>query len=161
MAISRILGLFAIIFSLGSCSTTYHSAGWLGKGYSEIVTSQDSYLVTFKGNGFTSDEKVMKCALRRAAELTIQNGYKYFAVVSSADRTRSIGYSNTQGNLSGSANTYSYSNSSHSYLSGSGSSSTYSGVIRKPGISMQIKCFNDKPEYMDVIDAKYYLEMNS
>lgn len=144
---------------LTSCVTSYHSAGLTG-GYSEIITSTDSFLVTFKGNGFTSNEKVIQYALKRASELAIHNGYRYFVLTSSIDQTRSIGYSNTQGNISGVANGYSYSNSSNAYLKGSSSSSTYSGVIRKPGVTIGIKCFRDKPKDLDVIDALYYLEKN-
>lgn len=154
MRIRKALRTVAIPFTLilASCGTSYHSAG-LGGGYSEIVTSTDSFLVTFKGNGYTSDEKVLKYALQRASELTLQNGYRYFAVLSSMDQTRFAGHSNTRENVPGSAN-------AHSWLDGSISSSTYSEVIHKPGLTLGIKCFQDKPEDLEVIDAQYYLEKN-
>lgn len=161
MKITKILKVLIIplILILTSCVTMYHSAGLTG-GYSEIITSTDSFLVTFKGNRFTSHEKVIQYALKRASELTIQNGYRYFILTSSIDQTRSIGYLNTHGNIQGSTTRYSYSNFYNSYLNGSGSTTTYSGVIHKPGITIGIKCFNEKPEGLDVIDAQYYLEKN-
>ncbi len=149
----------SVVALLASCATGYHANGF-GGGYSEIITGSDSFIVTFRGNGYTSSEKVMKYSLRRAAELTIENGYTYFAVLSSADRTRSSFYSNTQGNANGAINTYKYSNSTNSHLNASGSSSTYSGVISKPGLTIEIKCFKKKPSGLEVIDAEYYLANN-
>ncbi|HSX11744.1 MAG TPA: hypothetical protein VLF94_08525 [Chlamydiales bacterium] len=146
---------------LVSCSTSYQSAGFFGGGYSEIITANDSFLVTFKGNGYTSQEKVIKYALMRASELTLQNGYKYFAVVSSMDQTRVTEYSNTSKNVSGSASTYESSRSSSSYLNGYGSSSTYSGTIQRPGLTLKIKCYHTEPSDTEVINAEYYLAKNN
>lgn len=140
-----------LVLLLGSCATSYHSTGLFGGGYSEILTSANSFLVTFKGNGYTSDEKVLEYTLKRASELTLQNGYRYFAVLSSTDQTRSTGYVNTRKNSS---------DSSHLYgLNEPTSSSTY-GEIRRPGLTLGIKCFKDKPADFEVIDAQYYLEKN-
>lgn len=60
----------------------------------------------------------------------------------------------------GTENTYSNSNSCNTYLNGSSSSSTYSGEICKPGITIGIKCFRVQPKDLNVIDAQYYLEKN-
>jgi hypothetical protein len=144
---------------LSSCATTYHARGLAG-GYSEIITSQDSFIVTFKGNEYTSTERVMQYALTRASELTIQNGYKYFYIVSSMDQTRGYSYSDTRSNVSESANTYHYWNSSTTGINASGSTSTYSGTVRKPGLSINIKCFKEKPNSVDVIDAAFFLANN-
>lgn len=151
-------GLVASVFLMG-CSTHYHSEGLSG-GYSETTTAPDSFIVTFKGNGYTSSEKVVRYALRRASELTIENGYKYFIVTSSADQTSGYNYSNTQSNAHASANSYGYSNYSSTNVNGYGSSSTYSGQVTKPAVSIVIKCFKTKPWREGVIDAKYYLESN-
>jgi hypothetical protein len=160
MTFTKISGLAALFLSLASCSTSYQAAGF-GGGYSEIITSSDSYFVTFRGNSYTTDETVMKYALMRASELALENGYRYFTVLSSTDQTRSVNYVNTQENTSSAATTSSYSKSSKkSSVQESSSFSTYSGVIRKPGLTLQVKCFREKPEILDVIDAEYYLVKN-
>lgn len=50
-------------------------------GYSEIRLEENRYRVTFAGNSLTSRETVEGYLLYRAAELTVQNGYDWFNVV--------------------------------------------------------------------------------
>jgi hypothetical protein len=154
-----LIKISAILF-LTSCATGYHSQGFLGGGYSEIITSPDTFIVTFKGNGYTSHERALRYVLLRASELTIKNGYKYFVVVSSIDQTSTCNYSSTHANLSGSANTYTYSNHTSTQAKGSGSSSTYSGIIVKPGTTIRIKCYREKPQIDDAIEAEFYWNAN-
>jgi len=85
----------------------------------------------------------MQYALRRASELTIQNGYKYFSAISLTDRTKSYNYLKTNKNTSGSLDT----NFSNIRLNEQGSSSTYSGTIMEPKLTLEIKCFKEKAEY--------------
>ena len=156
----RILLLAPFILLCG-CATSYHPMSH-GEGYSEIVTTSDSFLVTFRGNQFTESEKVMQYALTRAAELTLQNGYHYFTVTSTEDKTKSQEYSMTEGNASGAMthrNSY-YSNFSRTRVAAASSSSTHSGTIDKPGITLTIKCYKKKPTFSDVIDADYFLANN-
>lgn len=156
---SLLLTIPTILF-LTSCATGYHSQGFFGGGYSEIITNPDSFIVTFKGNTYTSQERALRYVLLRASELTIKNGYKYFVVISSLDQTSSYNYSNTHANASGSANIYTYSNHANAQGKGSGSSSTYSGVIVKPGTSIRIKCYKANPGIDDAIDAEFYWKAN-
>ncbi|VHO00850.1 hypothetical protein [Candidatus Rhabdochlamydia sp. T3358] len=144
----------AAFLILSGCATSYKALGFNG-GYSEIKTTPDSFMVTFKGNEFTSQEKVMQYALRRASELTIQNGYKYFSVSSSTDRTKSYNYLKTNKNTSGSLDT----NFSNIRLNEQGSSSTYSGTIMEPKLVLEIKCFKEKTS-SNLIDAEYFLQNN-
>lgn len=53
-------------------------------GYSEQRLESDRYRVTFAGNSVTSREQVEMSLLLRAAELTTQNGYDWFATVNRA-----------------------------------------------------------------------------
>ncbi len=159
MKIRKFLGLAILGFFLVSCSTSYQAAGF-GGGYSEIITSSDSYLVTFRGNGYTTDETVMKYALMRASELTLEHGYRYFTVLSSTDQSRMINYVDTYENTSAAANASARPSSSKASVQESSSTSTYSGVIRKPGLTLKVKCFNEKPHFLDAIDAEYYLKKN-
>lgn len=50
-------------------------------GYSEIRVEPNRFRVNFAGNSLTSRETVEGYLLFRAAELTVQNGYDWFAVV--------------------------------------------------------------------------------
>lgn len=134
---------------LSGCGTSYKALGFNG-GYSEIKTTPDSFIVTFKGNEFTSHEKVMQYALKRASELTIQNGYKYFSVISSTDRTKSYNYLKTNKNSSSSLG---------ANFNEQGSSSTYSGTIMEPKLVLEIKCFEEKAG-SNLIDAEYFLKNN-
>lgn len=49
-------------------------------GYSELRLSEDRYEVTFVGNQLTSREQVETYLLYRAAELTVQQNYAWFAI---------------------------------------------------------------------------------
>lgn len=150
-----IFSISAVAFLMFSgCATSYKALGFNG-GYSEIKTTPDSFIVTFKGNEFTSQEKVMQYALKRASELTTQNGYKYFSVISSTDRTKSYNYSKTSKNNLGSLDT-SFSNVK---LNERGSSSTYSGTVMEPKLALEIKCFKEKTN-SNLIDAEYFLKNN-
>lgn len=53
-------------------------------GYREEQISGNRYRVTFKGNSATKTETVKDFALLRAAEITLEKGYRFFNVV---DRT--------------------------------------------------------------------------
>ncbi len=50
-------------------------------GYSEIRVEPNRFRVNFAGNSLTTRETVEGYLLFRAAELTVQNGYDWFAVV--------------------------------------------------------------------------------
>lgn len=71
------LGILVVGTTLVVGCTTYHAAGPSG-GFSETKLSTTSYQVFFRGNGYTSPARVEKFMLRRAAELALENGYRYF-----------------------------------------------------------------------------------
>ena len=50
-------------------------------GYSDFQTTTSSFVVTFRANEQTDPEKVLQYALRRASELRLQYGYRYFAII--------------------------------------------------------------------------------
>jgi hypothetical protein len=100
--------LAAVAFILAAallvgCSTPYtrdtwlSPAGWLG-GYSEERLDRRSFLVTFQGNGYTSSITVRKYFLRRCAELTRENGFRYFEVLEENPQTGGMALS-TPGSL--------------------------------------------------------------
>ena len=140
----RIIWLLPIVIALTGCATSYHRLNYTGEGYSEILTNPDSFIVTFKGNVCTSPETVAQYALLRAAELTLKNGYKYFIVNSSIDQTASFNYNSFRASASASnINAVSFSN-----------------TLVKPGASIFVKCFKEKPQIDGSIDAEYYWNAN-
>jgi hypothetical protein len=77
-AVSALIGLAL----LAGCATPYQAQGLRG-GFDETQLAPNIYRVTFKGNGFTSPERAADLALLRCADLALQNGYSYFAIVDS------------------------------------------------------------------------------
>ncbi len=78
------LAIIGLMLFLTACATHYQpedTAHPGAGGYSEKQLSKDLYEVHFSGNGNTSRVSVEKMFLRRCAELTKQNGYKYFYFV--------------------------------------------------------------------------------
>lgn len=82
--------LTAVIFILVyNCSTPYQPKGALG-GYSSNQLKENNFKVSFKGNQHTTAQTVFDYLLRRCAEITIEEGYKYFIIYedsSYVDRT--------------------------------------------------------------------------
>lgn len=79
--------IYALLMSLiilSGCSTGYHPAG-LNGGFADMALSADTYKVSFRGNGLSSQDHVQSYLLRRCAELTINKGYRYFVVINGND----------------------------------------------------------------------------
>jgi hypothetical protein len=76
----------ALSAGLAACATPtpYQPVAMKGAtqgGYSEVRLEPERYRVNFAGNSLTSRETVEGYLLFRAAELTVQSGYDWFAVV--------------------------------------------------------------------------------
>ena len=104
----------------------------------KIDVGEDSFIVSFHGNGFTSSERALRLALLRAAELSLKKGYPYFSINFEKDDSSSRTYADT--------------NSSLGY--------TIFNTVKSPGIRLGVRCYKEKSEDLDVIDAAYYLEKN-
>ena len=79
IAAITLLGLAAC----ASAPTRYAPAANASEmGYREQRLEQERYRVSFRGNPDLKGPQVEDMALRRAAELTVQNGYQWFNVVS-------------------------------------------------------------------------------
>jgi hypothetical protein len=119
-----------------SCATSYQPQSFTG-GYSEYLTAPDEAVITFHGNGYTSAERVGQMAALRAAEVTLQHGYRYFIATGIFDQSTNSsfttpGYANTYGSVFGYGN----------YATGSATTvitppQTFN--IHKPGITVSIK----------------------
>src|SRR4051812_41316146 len=63
------------------CATGYQSVDdSITGGYTETRLSPDSWRVVVAGNGFASRADVEKFLMRRAAELTLEQGKRYFVL---------------------------------------------------------------------------------
>lgn len=111
-----LLAIASVVFFSG-CATKYQPVAYTG-GYSETRLSENVFNVTFEGNAYTNREKSTDFTLLRSAELTLQNGYKYFTIINSENHV----------NLS---------------IVGSGGDIKTSS---KPSVNNTIVCFNEQPK---------------
>lgn len=158
--------LSIICIAISGCSTAYKSEGFTG-GYSEKQLAEDIYSIGFKGNAYTSKDTVNEYLLRRGAELTVKNGYKYFAILSYNEDGKVREYttpttvsSSGYGSYSGNGNVYgnnfnwnAYSNGFSQSLITPGSTS-YSVKYRN---SIIIRMINSKIEAPNALNAQIIL----
>lgn len=131
------------VLVLASCATAYQSEGLSG-GFTETQLETNVLRVSFRGNGYTRQEKAEELALLRSAELTLKNGFSHFAIIDGQSRERSSSYtaptqSVTRANGSISGNTF----------SGTARTTTSGGQtfnISKPSTTNTIMCFAGKPD---------------
>jgi hypothetical protein len=77
----------AATLALSACATAtpYAPAGYGSRyGYAEQRIDADRFRVSFSGNSVTSRDQVEMALLLRAAEVTAENGYDWFATVNRA-----------------------------------------------------------------------------
>jgi hypothetical protein len=151
---------------LCSCSTPYRPMK-NGAGYTDQQAAPDEFRVTFQGDGNTSLERVYDFAMLRAAEVTRQHGFSHFAIIG-ADNTSSVQKykipEHVQPDLSaaprspGTPSLY----ASPGLYPNSILSQDPRGTVRvpeetrlycKPGTSLVIKCFTNKPAKPFTFDA--------
>jgi hypothetical protein len=72
-----LVSIVCVIVLFSGCATPYATIG----ESSETQLAPDSYRVLFSPTGYISWDLAYRAALLRCAELTIENGYRYFGVV--------------------------------------------------------------------------------
>jgi hypothetical protein len=140
------------LWFLSSCATSYQQKGFTG-GYSETQLAPDVFRVNFEGNGYTSSERAQDFALLRAAELSLERGFKYFALLdeSSSSKLSTLttpGSAYTTGSAYGSGNYATYSGYT-TYTPGQ----TY--LISKPHTGLLVRGFTNKPNDIYTFDAEF------
>lgn len=70
----------SMVISLSSCVTQYVPFKATG-GYKSTQLSEDSYQVRISCNGFTTQDKTSQYVLRRCAEITLEQGRRYFIII--------------------------------------------------------------------------------
>ena len=140
----RKLAIFiAVAILLAGCATAYQRQGFTG-GFSETQLGENVFQVSFKGNAYTSRERAADFNLLRSAEVALENGFSYFAIVDSERYSKTGAYTTlTTSHTTGSA--YGYGN----YAYGSATTRTTGGqtfFYSKPRTVNTIVCFKNKPE---------------
>lgn len=113
-------------------------------GYSSFQLDSNIFKITYKGNHRTKKERINNFALLRSAEITIENGFKYFIIINSDQYSTLKSYTSPvtaeteinpdlSGGLFGPTATTTI----------SGGETTYS---ESPTSSNTIICFKEKPE---------------
>lgn len=118
------------------CATPYGRAGFMG-GYTDTQIDSNTVMVSYRGNAFTSQEKVESSLIYRCAEVTEERGFDYFIIVSSST-TPIIGSYTTPGTYT------SYSNTSANLYPGGygnyyGSATTSTQGYYQPGQTYQTR----------------------
>lgn len=145
---------FCTLF-LQSCSTPYQLIGLRG-GYSEIQLDENVFKVSFSGNGYTSRERATDFTLLRCAEITLEKGFEYFAVIDSDSYVSTSSHTTpTTSNTSVSAY------KSGDYIYGNATTTTYGGKtyeVSKPRSINTIVLFKEKPNSIFSYNAKIVCE---
>ncbi|HVW98904.1 MAG TPA: hypothetical protein VHA52_00455, partial [Candidatus Babeliaceae bacterium] len=75
-----------IAISLGGCATPYQEFQTFGGiplgGYADAQVNQNTAIVTFRANIFSPFNRIRSFLIYRSAQVTLENGYDYFIVVS-------------------------------------------------------------------------------
>ncbi len=134
----KVIFIFILLLA-ASCSTPYQSKGF-GGGYNDVKIADNMYTVTFEGNAYTSADDAYQNGLRRCAELTKENGYKYFIISNSSTTIRTSTYvtpvqSATDSSYTGTVNTdYGYAN---------GTVEENINIVKRPYVSISIKMYHN------------------
>jgi hypothetical protein len=133
----------SVAILLASCATAYQHQGFSG-GFSETQLGENVFQVSFKGNAYTSRERVADFNLLRSAEVALENGFSYFLIVDSERYSTTGAYTTpTTSHTTGSAHVYG------NYAYGSATTRTTGGqtyCYSKPTSVNTIFCFRNKPE---------------
>ena len=144
----KCFSIVGMVFLLSACATEYQSQGLTG-GFNDTLTGPNTATVSFKSNAFTSMEQTKSFAFRRAAEITLQNGYDYFLV---ENNNQFVKEEQLQGTVSctttGYGSTYTTYNTNCNNIGG--------GTITKPRVELEIRMFNgDVPNETGYYDARF------
>lgn len=142
MKLIALLSLFLV-----GCATGYQKNSFSG-GYVDTQLAKDIFKVEFSGNGYTSSSKVKEYALRRSAELTIEQGYNHFVILD-GNNSSSVYSSGTRSNGNISSNYY----GGYNY---SGNSQT--NFVTKSDSELIIKLFKEGNQPPMALDASLILK---
>lgn len=134
-----LLGILCL--SLVGCATPYQRLGTdESGGFCSQRLAESRFSVGFSANGFTEPRTAYDYTMLRAAELTLEYKYAYFAIEGEHDKSSSEVVS--MGSTSYTTGTVSPYGSYSGYTTTSGNSIP----IYKPGYVINISCFEEPPK---------------
>ncbi len=142
----KIIIVTIAVLALAGCATPYQRTGLTG-GFSETRLLENAFSVSFCGNGYTSRERSTDFALLRCAELTLENGFKFF-VISSSAQGKKTEYYNMERSPRTCVTVNTLENTSYDSLD-----NTIPIYILNS--SYTIFCFQEKPGNAMVLDANF------
>lgn len=167
----KIFTVLFLLLSLGlaGCATGYARHGFTG-GYSDMKLQDDIYRVAFNGNAYCSGGRAEDFTLLRCAELTLEQGYKYFIIIDERSGIATNSYTTpvtaeTRGSVT---NTTPIATGRNVTVIGNSASysakTTYSGgqtyTFSKPSTCNTIKCFKEKPDISTMVYDAVQVERN-
>jgi hypothetical protein len=146
--VSVSLVALGLLLCLCGCSTPYQPAKG-GKGFTDSQSSSNEFTVGFQGNQHTTLEDVYDFALLRSAEVVLQHGYRFFAVMDAANTSSVRSYIARQRYYSSAP------------APGFGIPTISGGVVEvkepqvdfRPGTVLRLQAFADKPVKPFTYDA--------
>ena len=67
--------------------------------FAEIILTENTFRIEFKGNEYLNKEEVFQCCLIRSAELALANGFQYFIIVDNQKYTDKRTYTEISSNI--------------------------------------------------------------
>lgn len=86
MTKARVFLAVAFAGALAACASTYAPSSIVG-GFSDAKMGSDQWIVSYGGNGYTTEETVQTYWLYHCAELALANGYDGFEILSGVKLT--------------------------------------------------------------------------
>ena len=137
---------------LCACATKYRPSK-SGSGYSSAQLSSNEFMVRFHGNADTSLERAYDFALLRSAEVTRQNGFRYFSVLDVTNASSAKRYTRVYRTLSApvpGAQDFGW----YDYIPAPYTVEVQQPEIYyEPGTVFRIRCFSDRPDRQFAYDA--------
>jgi len=145
------------VLSLCSCATPYRALKG-GTGYASAQVASNEFAVSFQGNADTTLERAYDFALLRSAEATLQNGFRFFSVVSITNTSSARRY--TQVYRTYGAPVPGFDDfGRYDYLLGPPIIQVQQpGIYYTPGTVFLIRCFSVKPTETFAYDAAILTE---
>lgn len=72
----KLICLLILVMLVSGCATGYGGQGFKG-GYTDVKIQDDIFKISFKGNAFLDSSRCQDYTMLRAAEVALENGYKY------------------------------------------------------------------------------------
>ena len=140
--------------ALSACATNYQPNGFTG-GFSETQVDENVFLISFRGNGFTSAERASELVLLRAAELTSKHGYSYFVIADFANTASQYTHRTpTTYNTTSQPTAYGNTAFGQSTTIAKGGD-TYN--VAKPRASRTVVFYKDKPEGQGLVYSSNFI----